>query len=386
VAEQSGPTNPRFPRGNALAAAVGYVVGFAVLIGAWYAANEQHRASTMERYGNALAEELAQLALEPLLAQDRIRLGRLAERRAQRPEVRRIAVYTVDDRLFVVAGEAATGNTLTYIRPIAVEDTVAGDVHVSLNRASFGLSAAQLLTLAWPFVLAGLVLTAGVFHYLARPRRPAMVQATGDGDDSEQAYLLVASLYPDSNVAGRKDLLRRGTAVAQRVANLYAATVVELPDSGTVLEFQATSSPDRGFEVVCAALLVRRLLERIGDPGSPEDGGSAGRLFRYGLELVRETGDGASAQTQEVPQTGRFHTASVLLLSSLAPNGELVIGRHAYDAVERPERLELEALDNPATRALSSTVTIPSGVVRGVGDDYDALLEKQADVIAQTLD
>ena len=383
---------PRFLRTNVLAAAVaiGYVVASAVVLATWHVVNDQWSDTAMDRYGRTLAEDLAHLALEPLLNQDRIRLGVLAERLARRPEVRRIAVYTVDNRLFVVAGVAHSADVPTFIRPIAVQDTVAGDVQVALNADRFGLPVIRLLERGWLAILGGLVLVVVVAAYVSRAsrqRETARTEAKDGPVAPEPTYMLVANLVAAKGTSATQHsrTLRRGLAVAERIANLYAGQAEQASDSGVLLRFRATAAPERGFEVVCAALLLQRLLNGLdgsngGDPSAPSRDGTPSRaLFRYGLDL---SGTGTTTDAGSTGPTARVSPfANVLLLSSLAPPGELAIGETAYDAIDRPGRLTVDALDNPATQALSVGLAVPRGIIRGISEEYEALLDRQAAVI-----
>ena len=383
---------PRFLRTHALAAAaaIGYAVASAVVLATWHVVNDQWSHEAMDRYGRALAEDLAHLALEPLLNQDRIRLGVLAERLARRPEVRRIAVYTVDNRLFVVAGDAHSSDVPTFIRPIAVQDTVAGDVQVALNADRFGLPVIRLLEWGWLVIVGGLLLVVVVATYVSqagRQRQRARTEAKHGPVAPVPTYMLVANLVEAQgrSASQRGRTLRRGMAVAERIANLYAGQTEQASDSGVLLRFQATAAPERGFEVVCAALLLQRLLNGLdrsngGDPGTPSgDGDPSSAPFRYGLDL---SGTGTATDAAAAGPTARVSPfANVLLLSSLAPPGELAIGETAYDAIDRPARLKIDALDNPAAQALSVGLAVPRGIIRGISAEYETLLDRQAAVI-----
>ncbi len=374
----------------AAAAAIGYVVASAVVLATWHVVNDQWSDAAIDRYGKALAEDLAHLALEPLLNQDRIRLGVLAERRARRPEVRRIAVYTVDNRLFLVAGEAHSADVPTFIRPIAVQDTVAGDVQVALNADRFGLPVNRLLERGWLVIVGGFVLVVVVAAYVShasRQRQRALTEAKDGPEPLVPTYMLVANLavVKGTSASQRGRTLRRGLAVAERIANLYAGQAEQASDSGVLLRFRPTASAERGFEVVCAALLLQRLLNgpegsKGGSPSaSSGDGDPSSAPFRYGLDL---SGTGTATDAATAGPTARVSPfANVLLLASLAPPGELAIGETAYDAIDRPGRVAIDALDNPATQALSVGLAVPRGIIRGISDEYEALLDRQAAVI-----
>lgn len=336
-----------------------------------------------------MAEDLAHHAVDPLLRRDRIQLGLLTNRVAARPEVHRIEIRTVDERLFVVAGTATTATSTTYTQPIAVEDTVAGDVTVTLNARTFALPVTEVLYESWQFALAGLALTVFVFHFASRLGSPrSRTRGRGAPPDALPRAFVVAANLPLRAVswsAERERLLARGLAIGRRIANLYAGHVAALPGSGIVLVFPVSGPGDRCFEVVCAALLTRRLLSANGTIAVETDenaesardiDGNATDAFRYGVDLAQT---GVAIQGDTVKASA---VSDVLLLASLAGAGELVLGQAAFETLDRPERVEIEQLRNPATEALSTGVAMPCGKVRGVTGEYDALLARQAEVIA----
>lgn len=378
----------RFLKANAVTfvAVGGYLIAVAVVFASVAVSNAERSTIAMSRYGTTVAEDLAHHAIEPLLRRDRIQLGLLTNRLASRPEVRQIAIRTADERLFVVAGLATTETAPTYSRPVTVEDTVAGDVTVTLNPESFSLSMADLLNESWQFVLAGLAVTIFVFHFGSRLGSLNKTPGGSTGvsrDIPSKAFVVVAKapLQSPSRSAEREQLLSRGMAIGRSIANLYAGHAAALPGSGVVLVFPVSGSSDRCFEVVCAALLMRRILSPATDTDNDGDGtagdvpGDASNTFRYGVDFS-EPGDihGDTVKPSAI--------ADVLLLASLAGAGELVLGQAAFDTLDRPDRVELEQLRNPATEALSSGVAMPCGKILRVAPDYDALITRQAEVIS----
>lgn len=378
----------RFLKANAatLCAVGGYVIAVGVAFVSVGVLNAERSASTMSRYGTTVAEDLAYHAVEPLLSRDRIQLGLLTNRLASRPEVRHIAIRTADERLFVVAGRATTETALAYSHPVTVEDTVAGDVTVTLNPESFAPPLAEILNQSWQFVLAGLAVTVFLVHFgshLGSSRTTAHGAREAARDVPPKAFVVVANLplRSASRSAAREELLARGMAFGRRIANLYAGHAAALPGSGIVLLFPVSGSSDRCFEVVCAALLMRRLLAEKGAPGIDDDAPSdvpddASSAFRYGVDFS----EGVAAIHGDAVEPSAV--SNVLLLASLAGADELVLGQAAYETLDRPDRVEIEQLRNPATEALSSDVAMPHGKIRRVARDYDALITRQAEVIA----
>ncbi|MDE0661740.1 MAG: hypothetical protein OXI79_19060 [Gammaproteobacteria bacterium] len=380
----------RFLKANAatLAGSGGYVIALGVAFASIGVSNTERGASAMARYGNTVAEDLAHHAVEPLLRRDRIQLGLLTNRLVARPEVRSIAIGTVDERLFVVAGRPASAAAATYVRPIMVEDTVAGDVTVTLNTESFMQPLVHILRDSWQYVLAGLAFTVFVFHFathLGSPRSPAPAPRGGPRESPPKAFVVAANLplRSVSQAVERERLLAYGMAVAARVANLYAGHAAALPGSGIVLVFPVSGSSDRCFEVVCAALLTQRLLSANASPVEPDPDNApdvvdsdAADPFRYGFDYAEA---GIAIHGDSVKASA---VANVTLLASLAGAGELVLGQAAFETLDRPERVEIEQLENPAAEALSSEAAMPRGKIRGIASEYDTLLTRQTEVIA----
>ena len=390
----------RFATSNALtlAAVAGYLLAFTVAVLAFRVVDGERGTKAMDHFGTAMAEDLAHLAVDPLLRRDRIQLGLLSNRLAARPEVHRIAVYTVDERLFVVAGNLPLAKAPVYMRPVTDTDTIAGDVRVTLDPESFRLSSAELVAGSWQFAVAGLALTLFGFHFGKRAAHrsaasPEARNAPIDDQKTQSTFVVVANLLPQAVpvAADRERLLERGLAIARRVADIYAGQAARLRQGGILLLFPAVRPNDRGFEALCAALLMRRLLDAVGPfatrrapsptgPGeSPGEspGENSAQVFRYGFDLAPIR----PRMGNEAVVASAFSEA--LLLSSLGSRGDVVIGQAAYDALERPERVHLESLDNPATEALSSGTAPPRGVVRGIGEDYEALLARQSEAVAK---
>lgn len=374
-----------------VAATAGYLVAFAVAMTAWWFVDRERRAEAIEHFGATAAQELAHLAAEPLARDDRIGLGLAVNRMLERPEISHIAVYTVDNQPFVVTGEVGLRDAPTHIEQIALHDDVIGDVSVKLDASRFGLPVSGLLADSWLFWLAGLVLTVG-FCAVAdriRTRPPSEAEEREQpmpiGHEHENdSYILVANLFQRRGVSDeqRREALRRGAAIGARVADLYNGQSSELAGTGIMLTLGPTDSLERGFEAVCAALLLRRLCRGLRATDAAHAGAS---LFRYGLDLATGRYAGDMTPMPADDETARRLTVSdVVLLSSLAPNGELVIGAEAYASVEQSGRLLVKEVESAAAQALSSA-SIPQGIVRGVVEDYDKLLRNQAEFIAEAL-
>ena len=141
-----------------LAAASGYLVAVAASLFAVAALQGERGALAAERFGNALVEQLAAGAEEPLLRQDRVALGVAAKRAVAAAHVTQVAVFTMDGRPFVVVGEPAGPGGRTYVQPVTVADEVTAEVRLTLAADAFATPLGRVLAIAAPFWAAGFAL------------------------------------------------------------------------------------------------------------------------------------------------------------------------------------------------------------------------------------
>lgn len=368
-----------------LAATAGYLVALAVALLAGWALEAERRASEQARFGTALAGQLAAGAEEPLLRQDRVSLGVAANRLAARPEVRQVAIHTMDGRPLVVAGEPPPHGAAAFAQPVLVADEAVAEVRVVLSEEAFATSLARSLTIAWPFWAVGLAVTlaSALFggHLFAwwrgatqAPEADTAQPSTENAERTPGATVVVANLFVDAATfpGARADALAAAANLADRVAQVYGADAAPLPGTGCALMFRDEAGPDGHFNAVCAMLVLRRLLERWqASDAARGEGAGVEHPFRYAANHF------ASAVPAAVDLPGSEAASAVLLLSSFVRNGEVIIGEAVLAAVATPERLLVEPLDNPAATALTNEAQ-PGGLVRGVAADYEPLLDAQA--------
>lgn len=367
-------------RGLLVAAVAGCALGCLVALLAWAHAQSQWQAAAVEAFGRVVAEDVARLAVEPLMRQDRIGLGLLTNRIAERAQVRGIAVHTVDGRPFVVVGETAGQDSPTFATPVVVEDSVVGQVRVVLDSSAFALSLGSLLLASWWYWPIGLALAGGGGLLAARGWRPAISQAVrravlrdkatssseaaprqlAEPPDAD-ALVLVANLFSRAGLAAaeRDEALRRCLAAAQAVARQHGGNAESLDRVGVAVTF-AGARPDAAYAALRGALALRAAMAQA----------DAMPRFRYGLDRL--------ANTVAEPAD------AVALLAALAADGELLLGASAFASLEQPDRLLLTPIDDPALRPLSP-VARPSQVVRGVATDLEAELAAEAAAIAAAL-
>ena len=375
-----------------LAAAAGYLAAGAVALLAGWALEAERQASEQARFGTLLAAQLAARSEEPLLRQDRVSLGVVARQATAQAEVRQVAIHTMDGRPFVVAGDPPGPDAAAFVQPVLVADEVAAEVRVALNEEAFQMPFAHSLAIAWPFWAVGLSVTlvlalfgGRAFAWWRGVQVPdAETPAPPPPETAEPmpgATVVVANLFVDAATprSACADALAAVAGFADQVARVYGADAAALPGTGCALTFRDEGGDsDRHFNAVCATLLLRRLLERWQAAVAHGQGGTAEHPFRYAADHFART----VPPPAELP--GSDAASAVLLLSSFVHNGEIVIGEAVVSAMAAPERLVIEALENPAAAALTNAAK-PSGLVRGVAQEYEPLLDAQASEISAAL-
>ena len=356
----------------------GYLLGCAAVLAGWHYGQVAQEAAAIDAYGRTTARDVAWLAVEPLMRQDRVALGVAADRMAERPQVRAITVYTVDRAPFVSVGETVRPGSPAFRAPIRVQNSVVGHVTVTLNQAAFASSLARMLGSSWWWLAAGLLLAAAGSHVAERrlspppapvppeepPAEPATPATSNAAEEANRAevddgpHLLVANLFARTgqSPADREQALRRGLAVAEAVARQAKGEATALADVGIAVRFPGDGRPDAAYAAVRGALLLRAALGQAALPP-----------FRYALE--------------QVPKTATAPTESVTAMASLAGDGQLLLGAGTAGRVEQPERLLMAAVDSPAATVLPPSAR-PSQVVHGLAEGEAKLAEQAAAIAA----
>ena len=145
-------------RWQATLLALGASLLTALVIGvSWYRSAEDARSARMAQFGDAAAAQLAALAIEPLITLDRIRLGVLATRMSELPEIESITIVTVDDRIVANAGSRPRADTPLFTHAIEFEGAIAGYVQVAIAADAFSASGIATPYLLLPALIAALL-------------------------------------------------------------------------------------------------------------------------------------------------------------------------------------------------------------------------------------
>lgn len=362
-------------RRGLIASVAGYALGCVAALLAWAQVEAMRAASDIEAFGAATAQEIAEWAVAPLMRQDRVALGLLTSRVAERPQVRGIAVETVDGKSFVVVGEALRRGMPTFNAPITVQDSVVGNVQVTLNQDAFELSLLRLLQLSWWCWPLGLLLAAGGGHLLDRrialadrPQKATPAAEAADATPTEAQtdaaptedgpLVLVVNLFnrADLAAADESQAMQRCLALAEAVAERCDGSAAPLADIGVAVTF-ATSQADAADAALQGALLLQAATAQQDHAVK----------FRYAL--------------QRMPRSDPAPADALAAMASLAPDGELLVGAAAVASLGQPERVRLTVVDNPAAKMLAPAAR-PSHMVHPAAEDEAVLAEQAAALVA----
>jgi uncharacterized membrane protein affecting hemolysin expression len=324
----------------------------ALLAAIYFTDRHQER---MDSFGNGTAKVLAELAAEPVHRQDRLHLGVIGNRLADLPQVSAVASYTLDNQEL-----ASTGNlrSLDYAHPVTVDGSIVGYVRVGLDPEAFAESNAPRLVAAL-LILLLLPLAVASGWALAEPGRraeirarlprlperlpwnpgrlptpaPAADESLTEAEPEEVVhYLLAINLHNQLTLptTEREFELSLCVELAESVAALYHGQVVGIPGLGAVVNFDHIDEPDRPFQIVCAALVLARLLREEAPFG----------VYRLGLNLIRKPAD------EPLPLNDAA-VSDAALLSALARDATLAVSGSFSSALGGHDRMTLSPLENP---------------------------------------
>jgi hypothetical protein len=345
---------------------------------------EQRLDEQLERFGHALAETTAELATEPMRHQDRIGLSNLASRTAALDEVLGVSLYTIDNKLLALSGREPGGvRTPNFTHAVTAEDTITGYARIVLDRDRFSVSAVAALAVSWPAWLAVFITTTGLAYALRQFSQPT--QSRGDkGSRGERnspeierprsVFMLAINLFNQISVRSDEKIKALELALnrAGWVANVYVGRAEVISDTGILLTFDDNHA-DRCFEVLCASLLVARVLEELSLEQSAIE--KTPLTFRYGLHLCANWETVSDSKNSD-------HVSDAVLLSSLAPNGKVAISEDVSAMIDRPERLECGVMLQSAAGALATTTAGKYRLVNSLTGTYEALLQRQAELLS----
>ena len=359
-----------------LASMAGFLVATVVIFVLVDHVLERRAVVRMDRFGDALGTLAAELAVEPMLRPNPVAIGNLGHRMQSFDEVVGFSVYTVDDRVLVFAGrDAKDAGTVHYTYPVTVDDAVVGYARVVLDRERFRPSVAELAFLSAPFWLLALACTMGLVVVCRRVARTAEARTAprAHHDDVRAAFVLVVNLFDQNNVHPEEKGVVLGLALERtdQLANIYGGTAEPLMGTGILVVFADSGSGDRCFEVICAALLAVRVMAL----SSFRRAARSRPTFRFGLHRRGESGPDATVEESE-------EVREALLLSALAPDGQLAVSEEVFALIDRPDRLSADLSARRAMEALAGTSLSGFRLVHDALGSYGTVIERQAQLFA----
>jgi len=367
-----------------------YLVTTGSLLWSWSGAVEEQGKSRTDRFGSTIVAQLAAMASESLLIDDRIRLNVLANRLIALPEVSCVSITTVDKQLLALAcNQPDTRNGITFKKPISFENVVAGYVEVTLSEEAFRVPISRQVVLPGLVGLALSLLAIGLVGFAPSRltgREPQTYDDTPVQEHFEESpvYLLVVNLFNQISISQsvRQEILDSAEQQARQVANVYGARVEHLPGTGLILVFDAAKDEDRCFQVLCAALLVQNLLSALSLESVVH---ALPRLkFRFGLHLCSSQAFLAFGESGEARLEGLMTSDQVndaVLLSAVATDDSLAASADVFDLLEEPERVIAEQIELPILNSLATATPGCCYVVQEVAPPYQPLLDGQADLM-----
>ncbi|MEM6707397.1 MAG: hypothetical protein AAF648_01290 [Pseudomonadota bacterium] len=360
------------------------------------------------KYGAALAESVAALTAAPLLSQDRIAVGQLANRAARLPGVTGVTIYGVDEQILAMTAPASQGETFS--ATIGVDGTTLGYLKLTLDRRYLARSRVPLwllggcLVAVLPWLLP--LLQRGWAHTeaLLAPSLPARAptDAAWTADDARVAappaaaspqqrwdpgsvpnptpapalapdrasakdpapptgaYLVLAHLLNELslNTAERQTLVADAIGIARGVVARYGGTLQPL--SGASLALWFDDDEDQAFRSACAAVLLARALNASHSNG----------VYRLGLHFAADRSTAVRSA----------YLTDAALLAAAAGDGQVMLSHAAHQRLRQPQRLSLTPFEHPFGDDFATTLA-DCERLDAVAEPFASLIARQQHAI-----
>lgn len=199
----------------------------------------QYHANTL---GSMLTSQTASNVTELLLADDTLSLNVILTQLVRSDSVASARILDIDERIITAAGnepEAASPLQLRYSAPIALEDSLAGYVTLTLDPAPFNADSSQRLTYYAVLLGAGLIFCLFTALALGQHLRRPIERVRQALDDPQHARL--AELVPDNELGALEEscalFVQR---YLDQFSELYGDSA-SFSDDSTAARFQGTS-------------------------------------------------------------------------------------------------------------------------------------------------
>lgn len=163
----------------------------------------QYHANTL---GSMLTSQTAGNVTELLLADDTLSLNVILTQLVRSDSVASARILDIDERIITAAGsepEASSSLQLRYSAPIALEDSLAGYVTLTLDPAQFNADSSQLWTYYAALLLAGLIFCLFTALALGQHLRRPIERVRQALDDPQHASF--AEVVPDNELGALEE-------------------------------------------------------------------------------------------------------------------------------------------------------------------------------------
>lgn len=359
------------------------------LLGAAIWMEQQTGAEERARYGNTIARQLADSALDAVLEDDRIALSLLVRETAEHPAVAASALYSADETLIVSADRSRRSprsldpdSPDAFVKPLRLDGSIAGFSRVTLGPRPNPLWPELALLLAALSALLGLLgwyasrwldarlapvravfedhaeATAKARHSLGAlleltapaPTDAATSEAPARKSQAETdpEFAIIINLFNQLSLppAARRAAIDACVAALQPLCQRYRAELVRLRQSGLALHppRSSDSAEDGAAQAVELALRAQDLLETCNQARIDE--GEAAMTLRLGVDALPEP-DAATEPGQRLSRA--------ITLSALARDQGIAVTDEVMYRCRHPEQFQQVPLQSAALKALGES-------------------------------
>ena len=356
-------------------------------------ATDYRETAYLESYGSLVANQLARLGQDAMVREDAIALNVLAEQVSAEPAILQVEIYSMDGSTLAsytsppantnsARSNTGTGNSREFTRPIQLVDATAGFVKVIVatdalqpahndynlqNQLRFG-AALALSAVALALLIVWLTRRGQAHDKDQQPTADSTALQGNSKATQTHFYMLLANLYNGNDMsASRRDaLMATARDNTNAVATLYQGNVQQISPTAVAVLFDEIDTPERGFQVACAALVLARLGNQPG-----------GARYRYSLQHL-QLPHGPESLVDPAASGAR---EDALLHAALAEDNAVSLGADFARQLPRPERLELTSEHSPALAALHPGDSPDYFLMSGANPATEAMLANQVDAL-----
>ena len=222
----------------------------------------------MERYGQSIAQTLAQGSASHLLHQERIELAVMANQMARFSEIAGVQFYAANNDIIAMSGSEDIGQHFT--APATMDDTITGYVSVVLDPEAFAPPARPIAWLLTAGILIGApFLSLGIMQLSTRGNRSLPIVSVPEpaAIKPQESYCIVVNLH-NKLALGRalqQQALDDALVMAQEVSAIYPGFAIKIDDRGIAIFLDSEAVTPAN--AVYASSLTQQLLGQFETEG-----------------------------------------------------------------------------------------------------------------------